>query len=1119
MKNLLLLCALILLSVICWSNFTQAQGRSTEKSQEISTLRGMKYAGNRDWENPEVFGINKLPAHANVIPYASKANAMVGDYSRSKFYKSLNGNWQFNWVKKPSDRPINFYKPSYDASKWKTIPVPSNWQMLGYGVPIYTNTKFPYLANPPYIKPLKGCTSSKTPNPVGSYRTEFTVPAGWANRKTILHFDGVKSAFYVWVNGKKVGYSQCSMTDAEFDITKYLKPGKNLLAVEVYRWSDGSYLEDQDMWRLSGIYRNVYLWSASTSHIEDYHFTAKLADKKQRKYDFVAEITAKGKSANYKNINIELIDSDNKVFAEANYKNSSKSEAGNQKFKFVSEKLKPKEWSAELPNLYTVLLTLTKPDGTKEYISAKFGFRTIEIVDCALLVNGRKIKIKGVNRHEHDPDQGRTMTVERMVQDIKLMKQHNINVCRASHYPNDPRWYALCDKYGLWVIDEANVECHQLSYHKNALPGDMPEWQAQAVYRMKQMVMRDRNHACILMWSLGNEAGWGSAFEKMTKLTRRLSPGIPIQYADMNKPADFTSSTYPTVAWLKKYVNKTAILKGERGEKSALAQHGKRDFSKPYFANEYAHAMGNSLGNFKEYWDVINANDCLVGGCIWDWVDQGIRAKRINASNDELGRPALPAPYAKKNWFWAYGGDFGDKPNDKNFCINGLVNPDRKPHPHLYEVKKVYEYVEIEPHSKHKKQDNGFINTYRIHNKYYHRNLDFLKLNWEIKDSKGWVVKKGTIDDLNIPAGKSMDIKLPICAGFDTVSLIGNKSNSGERHLVSFSFQLKQNTSWAPKGFEVANKWGLYYVPPTQSLSMTGKLGGGEPYEKIPSDEFSKKAKVIKLYKNAEVVFNPKTRLIDSIKYLKTGVTISNLKPNFWRAPTDNDKGNKLHVKSKVWKTAVQKMKLKSFTAKKYSNRYEITAKYNLPIKNATLSIEYHLYTNGKVDIDQSLDVPDKNIQEIPRVGMTFQIPIAYDNISWYGLGPFECYPDRKTAGVFGRYSMKLADFITPYLRPQENANRCDVKKITFLNSKKSGIEIPYPYMFSAWPYTQEDLEKATHNDKLPTRKFITVNITRFMRGVGGDNSWGLLPMKKYRLFGGKSYFMRLEIRPVEANK
>ncbi|MHC4425150.1 MAG: glycoside hydrolase family 2 TIM barrel-domain containing protein, partial [Planctomycetota bacterium] len=619
-----------------------------------------------DWENPQVIGRNKEPGHCTLVPYPNTRTALQCKREASKFYKSLNGRWRFNWVSKPSDRPLDFYKPRYDVSKWAEIPVPSNWQMHGYGRPIYLNMRYPFTVNPPYIP--------HDYNPVGSYRTEFRIARAWKDRQVFLHFDGIKSASYIWVNGRKVGYSQDSMLPAEFNITKYVKPGKNTLAVEVYRWSDSSYLEDQDMWRLSGIYRNVYLFSTPQIHIRDFAIRTDLNDSYTD-----ATLMVRPRITNYTardlkgwTVEAQLYDAEKKpILSEALSRDVTSiigekyPQRGNVPFGLLQATIKnPRKWSAETPYLYTLLVTLKDSAGkVVEIESCRVGFREVEIKEGQLFVNGKSIKLFGVNRHEHDPDHGRAIPVSRMIQDIKLLKTHNLNAVRTSHYPDDPTWYDLCDEYGIYLIDEANLETHGVGgYFSN-----VPAWNSAFMERAIRLVERDKNHPSVIIWSLGNESGCGPNHSAMAEWMHYYDPTRPVHYEGAAaKPHD------------PDYVDMISRMYARIPEIIRLATDP--DDNRPMVLCEYAHAMGNSVGNLKEYWDAIRSHKRLIGGFIWDWADQGLR------KTDEAGKE-----------FWAYGGDYGDNPNDGNFCCNGLVQPDRRPNPSLYEVKKVYQRISVTP--------------------------------------------------------------------------------------------------------------------------------------------------------------------------------------------------------------------------------------------------------------------------------------------------------------------------------------------------------------------------------------------------------------------------------------
>ncbi|MFX1533250.1 MAG: glycoside hydrolase family 2 TIM barrel-domain containing protein, partial [Promethearchaeota archaeon] len=605
-----------------------------------------------DWENPKILGRNKEAAHCTYIPYADTQTALKNDPLQSPFYLSLNGRWKFCWVKKPADHKLDFYKDNFDVSQWVDIIVPGNWELQGFGIPIYTNVIYPFPADPPHIP--------HDWNPVGSYRRTFTISNSWKDRQVFLHFGGVSSAMYVWLNGEKVGYSQGSKTPAEFNITEYLRKGENVLAVEVYRWCDGSYLEGQDFWKISGIERDVFLFSTPQVHIRDFFVRGDLDDNY---IDGMLKVTVNVRNylpdvSGKHYVHIDLLDTDNKSVFETLTKEANIRNADKITIHFEQFVKKPAKWSAETPKLYSMLISLSNESGLiTEVVSCKVGFRKVEIKDAQLLVNGIPIIIKGVNRHEHDPVTGRTVTEKLMIKDIQLMKQFNINAVRTSHYPNVPRWYELCDKYGLYVVDEANIESHGMGYDPEDTLGNNPDWKEAHLDRTIRMVERDKNHPSIIIWSLGNEAGDGVNFEATYKWIHERDSSRPVQYeqAIEGPHTDIVCPMYSRIEQLEEYANK--------------------EQNRPLIMCEMLHAMGNSVGNMQDYWDVIEKHKVLQGGFVWDWVDQSF----LKVDEDNMR-------------YWAYGGDMGDDIvfNDGNFCINGLVQADRAPHPHLWEVKKVY---------------------------------------------------------------------------------------------------------------------------------------------------------------------------------------------------------------------------------------------------------------------------------------------------------------------------------------------------------------------------------------------------------------------------------------------
>ncbi|MFX1453667.1 MAG: glycoside hydrolase family 2 TIM barrel-domain containing protein, partial [Promethearchaeota archaeon] len=792
-----------------------------------------------DWENLEVIGIKKEPAHNTFYLYSDIKSALKGNFEQSPFYKLLNGKWNFHWAKNPSQRPVNFYKLEYSIDEWDEIHVPSNWEILGYGKPIYTNIRYPYS-----IKKTNIPNISHVSNPVGSYRTTFEIPKNWMGREIFIHFRGVKSAFYIWINGEKVGYSQGSMTPAEFNITKYVHQGLNFLAVEVYRWSDGSYLEDQDMWKLSGIYRDVFVYSTPKVHIRDFFVYSDFDETYKDallKFKIKIHNYAKDDKENLK-LKISLINQDQRDRDQELLMKSDISIKLNEEYiidlhKSVSNPLK---WSAESPYLYDIILELKDfNDKRIEIAHCKFGFKKVEIKeDGGIYINGKSVKFKGVNRHEFDPDNGQAVPFERMIQDIKIMKQNNINAVRTSHYPNHPKFYELCDFYGIYVLDECNLESHDL---RDVLPNSNPEWTKSCIDRMMRMVERDKNHPCIFMWSLGNEAGFGNIFKMMKEETLKIDSTRPIHYeGDFNQEiADVASFMYATPQSFERMI------------KQNLRNNSKNHLKvKPYMLCEYAHAMGNSLGNFQKYMDVFEKYNNAIGGFIWDFVDQGIR-KFSNEGKE----------------FWAYGGDFNDRPNDKNYCINGILLPDRKPNPALFEVKKVYQNINIKPID----LSSGRVEIYNKHN---FISLDNINLKWELTEN-GIINQEGIIKKLELSPSNRKELEIPL----KTPQL---KPNT-EYHLKIASV-LSEDTEWAQEGHIIA--WNQFKMPYESSIESKSELD--EKFE-INLDD------LVDVYiikgKNFKVRFGKNTGVIEKYSFNNIELISTPLIPNFWRAPTDNDLG------------------------------------------------------------------------------------------------------------------------------------------------------------------------------------------------------------------------------------
>ena len=1018
-----------------------------------------------DWENCEMIGQNKEPAHSTFVPYSNVRAAIKGTKNSSPYSMSLNGKWKFNWVPNPSSRPVDFYKTDYDVSGWDEIAVPSNWQMQGYGVPLYVNIRYPFKVDPPRVmgEPAEEFTSYKHRNPVGSYRREFTIPSRWNGKDVYIIFDGVDSAFYLWVNGEKVGYSQGSRTPAEFNITSYLKKGKNVLAAEVYRYSDGSYLEDQDFWRLSGIYRDVYMLARPKVYLRDFWAKPTLDDEYINGLLSV-ELELKNNTDSIQplgQIKLSLKDSRSRVVTK--FKASPDEEiaaGGATKVTVTMPDVKDvKKWTAETPNLYKLVIEIKNEKGKLiEAVATDVGFRKIEMIDGTLRVNGEYILVKGVNRHEHDPDTGHYVTTASMIQDIEIMKRNNINTVRTCHYPDVPEWYSLCDKYGLYVIDEANIESHGMGYGKNSL-AKKPAWQKAHLDRTISMVQLDKNHPSVIIWSLGNEAGDGINFVATSKWIHDYDPSRPVHYegAGLASHTDIYCPMYAKIEHIEKYAKD-------------------KDTYRPLIMCEYAHAMGNSVGNLQDYWDVIEKYDALQGGCIWDWVDQGIRQVDGNG----------------KMW-WAYGGDFGDKPNDDNFCMNGLVMPDRAANPSLYEVKKVYQYIKVKP-------ADLSASKVQIHNKYAFQSLDFVNASWDLT-ADGKVIQSGSLEKLSLAAQDKTEVTIPFKKP---------AAKPGVEYFLKVTFKLAKDQSWAKKGHIVA--WDQCKLDISQKPNImdagTGKLKLIKTSDKITvaGEDF-------------EITVNKDTGLIESFKFGKTEMLTSPLGPNFWRASTDNDDGNKMIKRLGVWKTAPEKRTVDSIVAEQVSAQIvRVSCKSMIPFESkCTYDTVYTVYASGDVTVENSFSPSGSSLSNLPRFGMQIALDKQFDKLTWFGRGPQETYWDRKTGAAVGLYSGSVADNVHGYTRPQENGNKTDVRWMTLTNKKGKGLLAVGSSVLnvSAWPYSLADLEKAMHINELPERDFITLNLDYKQMGVAGDNSWGAREHPQYSL-PAKTYSYTFRLRAID---
>ncbi len=1007
-----------------------------------------------EWDNPDVVQINRVEPHASLFPFGDEKTALKGDKASSENFLTLNGKWSFHWVRKPSDRPVDFYKPDYDVSGWDKIDVPSNWELKGYGVPIYVNIRYEWTANPepPGIP--------HDYNPVGSYRRSFTLPSGWEGKEVFVHLGAVKSAFYIWINGQKVGYSQGSKTPAEFDLTDFVHSGENTIALEVYRWSDGSWLECQDFWRISGIEREVYLFATPRVHLFDFVAKAGLTNQyKDGLFNFNGRIRAfKGEKGKY-SLKASLYNGDSLIFSETR---SFRMNGEDVVLSFEKQIKDPLKWTAETPHLYTLLLSISDKKGSSiEFITSNVGFRSSEIRFGKLLINGVPVTIKGVNRHEHDEETGHVISKDLMLRDITLMKQNNINTVRTCHYPNDPEWYNLCDQYGLYIIDEANIESHGMGYSPERTLGNNPVFMKSHLDRTMRMVERDKNHPCIIMWSLGNEAGDGVNFNATYDWIKSHDLSRPVMYerATGGRNTDVFCPMYPNI--------------------SALEDYAREIREKPLIMCEYAHAMGNSTGNFQDYWDVIEKYDQLQGGNIWDWVDQGI----VKYTAD--GRK-----------YWAYGGDFGpeDVPSDGTFCINGLVFPDRTPHPGLMEVKKVYQNIGFKP------VDFSF-DEIEVFNKYNFINLDKFSIYWEI-ESEGRVLQDGMIMNPDIQPGKSKIF---------TLGIVPFKPDEGAEYFLNLTAFTSDADDLIPAGHIFAFEQFSIPVPPRTEVKTKDK-GAKAVFDANETLNVEAGSVVYSFSKSTGYLVSVKS---GDTQYLNSPFSI-----NFWRPPTENDFGNKMPSRCKVWEAAAKNAEFRGLShTLDDRGYYSVSAEYWLPDVEAKYSLEYQINGSGEIKITGTFDPSGKDYPELPRFGMNFSIPAGYENLSWFGRGPHENYIDRNSSSLVGLYQGTVDEQYVPYIAPEENGNKTDVRWLALLNDKGNGLMIQGDpkLSFSALHFSNSDLTRdkrdGYHTTDLVRRDEIWLNIDLKQMGVGGDNSWGAKTHEIYSLpYESYSYSFMLRL-------
>ncbi len=1004
-----------------------------------------------DWENPDVIGINKLPYHVTLgNPSTHSTNPQI---------TYLDGTWKFRWSPDPDHRPADFYTVGYDVSGWDDIHVPCDWQMQGFGTPIYTNSRYPFRREPPYVTRTndRSWTAYENRNPVGSYVTVFNA-SDIKSHNWILEFEAVSSAFYVWVNGQKVGYSQNSMSPAEFDILGFLKEGENLLAVEVYRWCDGSYIEDQDFWRLSGIFRSVKLWKRPVQHISDYRISlipsadfgsasinidVQLANTARKKSDEMSvRVSLKGNNTDGNEVNQIL-------------SNTAKSiKAGDTVSLNMTGMLEhPLVWSAEKPDLYECLIELLDAKGNLvESFVQNTGVRRIEKRGEVMYINDQPVKLRGVNRHDHHPRTGHYVDPQTTELDIKLMKQANINMLRTSHYPDSPILYELCDRYGLYVMDEACQESHGFGL-RNRQMGNDPQWMKAHVDRAESLVKRDYNHPSILFWSLGNEGGAGMNMRAMRAKVDELDSSRLVFCDTDLSVSDLYDDSYLSPARLK--------------------QMAQRVTDRPFIMREYAHMMGNSGGNLTEYWDVIYSDPSIAGAAIWDWVDQGI-AKPIDGSPLAYKGNGLELEDGE---FWAYGGDFGDMPNDGNFVINGLLAPDRTPHPHYYEVKHIYQPLHFE------KIDNTHV---RVINMNWFTSLDEYDYSARFFDE---------ID------GESDQIQLSKPDENGVLTIPEHSYGSPFKYAMTVFASLPQTVLWADKGFTVAYD---QFVHIADFLARVTLMEG----KKI------KPAKALKYLEKGGFSFDSLGALV-GWNYQGRDVLAGPLEPYFWKPANDNQLRNDYERSMGVWRSAASDRRLLSSEFSLYKDKRNrkqqgtLICKYTYALPTgATLKMTYYLDldTRARVEVDMDYFPDSVRVESLPKFGLRMRVPSGYDNVSWVGRGPWENYPDRKLGALYGQYSLPLDEYMADYVYPQDNSNRSDVDKLRLTGSGLPALSITELGQYGPskgfnariWNYSEDDLEKARHGYELPERDYLNINIDSEIIGVGGNDAWGARTEPQY---------------------
>ena len=987
----------------------------------------------KEWLDPEINAVNRAPMHTNYFAYESTDAAMKGEKNQSANYMTLNGTWKFFWVPNADQRPTDFWKVGFNDKGWDNMQVPAVWELNGYGDPIYVNTGYAwrnqFQNNPPEV-PTQN-------NHVGSYRREIIVPASWKGKDIIAHFGSVTSNMYLWVNGRYVGYSEDSKLEAEFDLTPYLKPGQaNLIAFQVFRWCDGTYLEDQDFFRFSGVGRDCYLYARNKKRIQDIRVTPDLDEAyKNGSLDVKLELKGSG------NVELELLDASGKTVATATAKGGS----------VRMEVENPHKWSAEVPYLYTLRASL---QGSNEVIPVKVGFRKIELKGDQILVNGKAVLFKGADRHELDPDGGYVVSPERMIQDIRIMKEFNINAVRTCHYPDDNLWYELCDKYGIYLVAEANVESHGMGYGEKTLAKNALYTKAH-LERNQRNVQRSFNHPSIIFWSLGNEAGFGPNFEACYRWIKKEDVSRAVQYeqAHGNDFTDIDCPMYAGYAHMEKYGKRT-------------------DAKKPLIQCEYAHAMGNSQGGFKEYWDLIRKYPNLQGGFIWDFVDQSVRWK---------GKDGVT--------IYAYGGDFNRYDgSDNNFCDNGLISPDRVPNPHMYEVGYFYQNIWTEPAD----LKNGEVSVY---NENFFRDLSAYYMDWEVL-ADGKVIRTGRVDELNVAPQQTAKVKLNI-----------GKTCECKEWLLNVKYCLKRREGLLPAGYAVAKSQMTLVAYKNPSMELKNVEDVNVPVV-VPQVEENDRNYLIVAGENFRMEFNKHSGYLS--RYQVAGMEMMDegavLSPNFWRAPTDNDFGAGLQRKFAVWKNP--ELKLASFKWENVADQVQVTAEYEMKSVSARLNLTYVINNEGAVKVTQKMTAdPQAKVSPMFRFGMQMQMPKSFETVEYYGRGPVENYSDRNHCTDLGLYRQSVDEQFYSYIRPQETGTKTDIRWWKQLNAAGRGLQIvaEAPFSASALHYTIESLDDGwekgqSHSPEVKQADLTNLCIDKAQMGLGCVNSWGAWPLQQYQL-------------------